>query len=49
MNSEEVEQRYGERFHIEELSREDVIEKSERFQGQGLDSIMEVAWLLTPQ
>jgi thiopurine S-methyltransferase len=47
VTAEEVEQRYGERFHIEELSREDIIEKSERFKEQGLDSIMEVAWLLT--
>lgn len=49
VTGEEVEQRYGERYDIEELSREDIIEKSERFQEQGLESMMEVGWLLTPR
>jgi thiopurine S-methyltransferase len=46
--AQEVEQRYSERYEIEELSREDIIEREERFKDK-LDKLDEVAWLLQPK
>lgn len=45
----EVGRLYGDLYELRELSRQDIIEKAERFRERGLDSFVEVAWHLTAE
>lgn len=47
VDTQEIGRLYGDLYELRELSREDIIDRAERFRERGLDSFVEVAWHLT--
>ncbi len=47
VGTDEIGRLYGDLYEMRELSREDIIQKAERFRERGLDSFVEIAWHLT--
>ncbi|MCC4307368.1 thiopurine S-methyltransferase [Alcanivorax marinus] len=45
---DEIHRLYGDRYTLEELSRQDVIDSQDRFKDAGVTSFVQVAWRLNP-